>query len=343
MVAAATLTICTWLQASPPVIVIAAVAGYFLVFFINEDLDVNSLLLRGEESLEELTSQADVGLKVAKVIVFILFFFLPIPKPPGYLVGIPALVIVAVLIYLNQDSWEQGSLLGFLTLTLICVGSVALGCYILKLVWLVNVPVLPLLTGLALPNLIDPIGRERSLAERGIEYPPGLPQVVYTFLLTWITPGLSLSAATSGLIAPGVYRALTASLTSAALEAWNISLILRGGQASKTVLAYLLLRPNSINHVPALDGQGIGYGALVAVFLIAVLPALIFYWRKSERIEVNQAVVVFAMVSQSVAVTGLTAIPLIVLGLAIALLQRNLMPDSPEVRSLAVMAPMIIS
>lgn len=343
---AGAITIAHYLQASPPIKVIAVVLAYQLVYLLNEDVDVNQLLARGLESAVELSSG---WLKAARVVTLIAFFWLPIPKPPGYLTGIWALLIVGSLIYLNKDIWERGTYLGFLLLTTISVGIAAITIWLLKIFWLVNTPIIPLLAGLAIPNLINPHLvtthlQGKSLAERGITAPPGVTQVLYTFLLTWITPGLSLSAATNALIAPGVYRVLIGNLVSVAIEGWNLGLLLRGGgSATKTPLADLLLTTNKLSQSPALDGQGLGYAALVAVFLLGVLPAIVIYWLSTERKEPEPTVVIFVLVMQAFAACGLIAMLIIPLGMGIALLQKSLMPDAPEVRSLVIMAPMWVS
>lgn len=343
---AGAITIAHYLQTSPPIKVIAVVLAYQLVYLLNEDVDVNQLLARGLESAVELSSG---WMKAGRVITLIAFFWLPIPKPPGYLTGVWALLIVGTLIYLNKDIWERGTYLGFLLLTAMSVGAAALAMWLLKLFWLVNTPIIPLLAGLAIPNLINPQYAGKSLAERGITAPPGVTQVVYTFLLTWITPGLSLSAATNALIAPGVYRVLIANLVSVALEGWNLGLIIRGGgSATKTPLADLLLTTNKLSQSPTLDGQGLGYAALLAIFLLGVLPAIVIYWVTKERVtsragtalEPDPTIVICVLVAQAFAACGLIAIVIIPLGMGIALLQKRLLPGAPEVRSLVIMAPM---
>jgi hypothetical protein len=333
---AAAMTICVYLQASPPAKVIAVVLAYLLVYLLNEDVDINQLLARGEESSTELSSAH--WMRVARVVTLIVFLWLPIPKAPGFLTGVWALLIVATLIYLNKDVWHRGTLPGFLILTTMSVGIAALLFWLLKMFWLVNTPMLPLIAGLAIPNLINPQYQGKSLAERGIDQPPGVSQVVYTFLLAWITPGLSLSAATNALIAPGVYRVLIANLVSVALEGWNLGLIIRGGggTSAKTPLADLLLNTSKLTQSPALDGQGLGYGALGLVFLLGVLPAIVVYCLSTERIEPDPTTIIFIMVVQGCAASGLVAVILIPIGLGIALLQRKLMPDAPEVRSLVI-------
>lgn len=337
---AGALTICFYLQASPPIRVIAVVLAYLLVYLLNEDVDVNQLLARGEESPSQ--SQSEGWMKVARVITLITFFWLPIPKPPGYLTGVVALLIVGTLIYLNKDIKEKESYLGFILLTAVSVGIAALVIWILKMFWLINTPIIPLLTGLAIPNLVNlnPQKPKKSLAERGITGIPGVSLVLFTFGLAWVTPGLSLSAATSALISPGVYRVLIANLVSVALEGWNLGLIIRGGgSASKTPLANLLLTTSKLTQSPALDGQGLGYAALIAVFVLAVVPAIIVYWLSTKHTTSSEQAI-FILVLQAFASSGLISIVIIPLGIGLALLQSILMPRSQEVRSLIIMSPM---
>ena len=182
----------------------------------------------------------------------------------------------------------------------------------------------------------------KSLRERGLNSPPGINNILWTFLLTWVTPGLSLSATTSALIAPGAYRLIIANLTSVAIEGWNLGLLFRDGSSTKTPLADLLLRPDRWYQTPTLQVSGAGLDYLVFVVLLGVLPAIAVYLWCNSRFEPDPGVLVLVLLVQSVVLAGWSTLVLIPLGFGFAVLQLALMPNYSEIRSLTVMAPKLV-
>jgi hypothetical protein len=251
-------------------------------------------------------------------------------------------VIISLLIFLNKDK-GNGNLVGYLVLVVLSVGGATLALWLVKTFLPVQVSVIPILTGLAIPSLIgfDP-PPTKSLKERGLNSPPGINNIFFTFLLTWVTPGLSLSATTSALIAPGAYRLIIANLTSVAIEGWNLGLLFRDGSSTKTPLADLLLRPDRWYQTPTLQVSGAGLSYLGFVVILGVMPAIAMYLWCNSKFEPDPTVIVLVMLVQSFVLAGWSALVLVPLGLGFAMLQVALMPTYTEIRSLTIMASKLV-
>ena len=336
------MAICSALQCKAEVRLAATVLAYFIVYLLNEDVDPNQLLVRDRESAAALAEEIGGNIKIVRIVTLLLFCFLPIPSPPGFVTGVFPVVFCSLLIFLNKDK-SGGNLIGYLVLVIGAVGGATLALWLVKTFLPIQVSVIPILTGLAIPSLLgsDP-PPTKSLRERGLNSPPGINNILWTFLLTWVTPGLSLSATTSALIAPGAYRLIIANLTSVAIEGWNLGLLFRDGSSTKTPLADLLLRPDRWYQTPTLQVSGAGLGYLFLVVLVGVMPAITVYLWCNTKFEPDPSVIVLVMLVQSVVLAGWSAIVLVPLGLGFGLLQVALMPNYSEIRSLTIMAPMLV-
>ncbi|MTJ40694.1 hypothetical protein FJR09_18775 [Dolichospermum sp. UHCC 0406] len=338
----AAMTLCSFFQTKAEVFLAATVLAYFIVYLLNEDVDPSQLLVRDRESAATLTEEIGGNIKIVRIVTLLLFCFLPIPSPPGFVTGVFPVVIISLLIFLNKDK-GGGNLIGYVVLVVMAVGGATLALWLVKTFLQVQVSVIPILTGLAIPSLLgcDP-PPTKSLRERGLNSPPGINNILWTFLLTWVTPGLSLSATTSALIAPGAYRLIIANLTSVAIEGWNLGLLFRDGSSTKTPLADLLLRPDRWYQTPTLQVSGAGLDYLVFVVLLGVLPAIAMYLWCNSRFEPDPGVIILVMLVQSVVLAGWSALILVPLGLFFAVLQIAFMPNYSEIRSLTIMAPKLV-
>jgi len=341
----AAMTLCSVFQCKAEVRLAATVLAYFTVYLLNEDVDPNQLLVRARSSAAALTEEIGGNIKIVRIVTLLLFCFLPIPSPPGFITGVFPVVIISLLIFLNKDK-GNGNLIGYVVLVIGAVGGATLALWLVKTFFApwAQVSVIPILTGLAIPSLLgsDP-PPTKSLRERGLNSPPGINNILWTFLLTWITPGLSLSATTSALIAPGASRMIIANLTSVAIEGSTLGLLFRDGSSSKTPLAELLLRPDRLYQTPTLQVSGAGLDYLFFVVLLGVMPAIAVYLWCNIKFEPDPSIIVVVMLVQSVVVAGAgSALVLVPIGLAFGLLQVALMPSYSEVRSLCILAPMLV-
>lgn len=341
----AALTLELYFQTDHLVRLTGCILAYFIVYLLNEDVDPSQLLVRDRESAAALTEEIGGNIKIVRIVTLLLFCFLPIPSPPGFITGVFPVVIISLLIFLNKDQTKDSNLVGYLVLVVGAVGGATLVLWLVKtfLAPWAQVSVVPILTGLAIPSLLgcDP-PPTKSLRERGLNSPPGINNILWTFLLTWLTPGLSLSATTSALIAPGAYRVVIANLTSVAIEGWNLGLLFRDGSSTKTPLADLLLRPDRWYQTPTLQVSGAGLDYLFLVVLVGVMPAIAMYLWCNTKFEPDPSIIVVVMLVQSVAMAGWSAFVLIPLGLGFAVLQMAFMPNYSEIRSLTIMAPMLV-
>jgi hypothetical protein len=346
----AAMALCSALQCEAKVRLVATVLAYFIVYLLNEDVDPNQLLVRNSESAAALTEEVGGSIKIVRVIILLLFCFLPIPSPPGHITGVFPLVFCSILMFLNKNQIERENidLIGYVLLVIGSVGGVALVLWLIKtfLVLQLQVSVIPILTGLALPSLLGanpPPTPSQILRERGLNSPAGVSPIMWTFLLTWVTPGLSLSATTSALIGPGAYRIIIANLTSIAIEGWNLGLLFRDGSSTKTPLADLLLRPDRLYQTPILQVSGAGLGYLFLVVFMGLVPAIAMYLQCKTKFEPDPSIIFVIMVLQSFVLAGWSALVLIPLGLGFSLLQLAWMPNYSELRSLCILAPMLVS
>jgi hypothetical protein len=338
----AAMTLCSYFQTKVEVYLAAIILAYFIVYLLNEDVDPSQLLVRDRESAAALTEEIGGNIKIVRIVTLLLFCFLPIPSPPGFITGIFPIVIISLLIFLNKDK-GGGNLAGYIVLVVMAVGGATLALWLVKTFLPVQVSVVPVLTGLAIPSLLGANPPPtKSLRERGLNSPPGINNILWTFLLTWVTPGLSLSATTSALIAPGAYRLIIANLTSVAIEGWNLGLLFRDGSSTKTPLADLLLRPDRWYQTPTLQVSGAGQDYLFLVVLAGLLPAIAVYLWCNTKFEPDPSIIVVVMLVQSVVLAGWSALVLIPLGLGFGLLQVALMPTYTEIRSLTIMASKLV-
>jgi hypothetical protein len=264
---AAGLTISTYYQFPPDLKAIYCIICFLLVFFIAEDTDAEQVLTRQHENFhtDEFTTA------VIRFVVFSLCYLLPIPKPFGYVPGI--ITVIGAFIQLSgseavKDDNEETEAL----LLLFLLGEWVI-CFILHLVDK-STTVQPYLAGIVVANLFS-YGRKRkkTISDREDVYP--FLNGVLLFIITLFCPGLSVNVGANALIAPGIYRILVASFTSAAIEGWALGSIVGGYTVtSKGVLSDLLLSPVRPNHHAALDGSGLGIDGVLKIFIFAIIPAI---------------------------------------------------------------------
>ncbi|MFM6055095.1 MAG: hypothetical protein ACKPA7_26330, partial [Sphaerospermopsis kisseleviana] len=142
------MTLCSALQCKPEVRLSAIVLAYFIVYLLNEDVDLNQLLVREGQSAAALTEEIGGSIKVFKVVILLLFCFLPIPSPPGYIIGVFSIVIISLLLFLNKER-GSGSFEGYVVLVLLSIGGATLALWLVKTLLPVQVSIVPILTGLA--------------------------------------------------------------------------------------------------------------------------------------------------------------------------------------------------
>jgi len=311
--------------------ILAIIVCFYLVsFFANQNTDPNQILSSDFSVNENYLSIAN---KAIKTVTFIAFILLPIPKPPGYIIGIFAFLIVYLLLSLRIASQEPGSfftgLLGF-----------AASAYIL---WFCNslFPtanlVLPLLAGLVVFRSLD---SNLSYYDLGDSYSfPGIGPFLACFIGNWVTPGFSCSSLSYIFVRSGPWQSIYAGIGSAAIEAWNLSLLFRGELSSKSPLATLLTSPDRLNHTPILDVYGMSYWSIL-LCVIPIIIALGTMWVDNYEVEVSPFIVIIPFCCEAVISSGLMAIPLIAVGIGISLILKLCCPY-PQLQSLIIMLPMV--
>lgn len=297
---------------------------YFTCLLSNEDVD-NNAILASDTSLK--VAARSPFLKTFKILIFISFFILPIPKPPGYFTGILSFVLITIVL----SSYFKSH---FLPLSLSPFIIWLTSCLFPS----INI-VVPLLAGIVLfrSNRYTP-----SPSSSPLDYSsdfPGIGPLLWSFFFTWITPGLSCSAASSVSVSPGPWRSIFANSTSLALEAWNLSLLFRGDLSSKSPLADIITLPNRLNHTPLLDV----YGSSLSDIILAILPlclCFLIYWFDSFQLLSPNWFISIPFCCQAFMTSGTSALFIIAVGYSISLLFDRLSVSS-ECHSTIVIMPMI--
>lgn len=269
---AAGLTISTSYHFPSDIKVIYCILCFLLVFFIAEDIDPEQVLTRQHENVrtDELT---DGNTAVIRFIAFSLCFLLPVPKPFGYVPAIITVIVALMVVVPESESGKNDDAESTVMFMMFLFGEWVIS-FILHLVDS-SISVQPYLAGLVVANLFS-YGRERkqTMSDREDVYP--VLNGVILFIVTLFCPGLSVNIGASCFIAPGIYRILIASFTSAAIEGWALGSIVSGSAVtSKGVLSDLLMTPVRPYHLAALDGSGLELGGVFKVFLFAIIPAIV--------------------------------------------------------------------
>ena len=111
--------------------------------------------MRARSSAAALTEEIGGNIKIVRIVTLLLFCFLPIPSPPGFITGVFPVVIISLLIFLNKDK-GNGNLIGYVVLVIGAVGGATLALWLVKTFFApwAQVSVIPILTGLAIPSLL---------------------------------------------------------------------------------------------------------------------------------------------------------------------------------------------
>lgn len=289
------------------------VCFYFSVLLANEEVDNNAILVN--EGLYKVAPRSPF-IKLFKLSLFVGFFFLPIPKPPGYFSGFIAFALIFCCFSLYSSESEtlkplQGNnfSLYFISFSVASFVIWATSCFFPA----INI-VVPLLAGIVLFRSFSPSHSSPppNSLDSVTEF-PGIGPLLWSFFFTWITPGLSCSSVTSLCVNPGPWRSIFASSVSLCLEAWNLSLLFRGELSSKSPLADVLTLPNRVNHTPLLDVYGSSFSDIL-LLLIPVVISFSIYWLDSIKLDVPSWFISIPFCCQAFVTTGSSAVFIIAIG-----------------------------
>jgi hypothetical protein len=91
-----------------------------------------------------------------------------------------------------------------------------------------------------------------------------------------------------------------------------------------------------------LQVSGAGLDHLFFVVLLGVMPAVAMYLWCNSKFEPDPSIIIVVMLLQSAVIAGWSSLVLVPLGFGFAVLQMALMPNYSEIRSLTIMAPMLV-
>jgi hypothetical protein len=244
---------------------------------------------------------------------------LPIGNPP-HIMGVGGLVLAGILLLLVRK-------LSARVLVVIIVSGV-----LYTIAWHLVAPTstlakLGLIAGLFVPSLVWP---DCDTPQDPAAFPNPLGVVAAGFY-SWITPGFTTGLATTTLLNPTIYRPAVTAVIGGAIEGWNLQLIERGGESSKTPLGSLL---------------GTQLEPCEGMILLAVIIALGAFFRPIGNPTLPHArwISVGSLITQSVLTTGVVGtLTFLVTGVLAHGIQLVLAPGSGETRSLAFLIPIATS
>jgi hypothetical protein len=243
---------------------------------------------------------------------------LPIGNPP-HLMGVGGLVLAGILLLLVRK-----------LSTGVLVVVVASGV-LYAIAWHLVAPTstlasLGLIAGLFVPSLLWP-GPARPTDPEAYPNPLG---VLAAGFYSWITPGFTTGLATTTLLNPTIYRPAVTAVIGGAIEGWNLQLIERGGESSKTPLGNLL---------------GTQLEPCHGMILLAVTLALVtFFFPIGNRFVPHARwVSIGSLITQSVLTTGVIGTLTFLVAGVLARYLQTLVPGSEETRSLAFLIPVATS
>lgn len=287
------------------------VCFYFSVLLANEEVDNNAILMN--VGFYKVAARSPF-LKTFKLSLFVGFFLLPIPKAPGYFTGFIAFALIFFCSALYSTPKPNDNFIQyFISFSIASFVIWATSC----LFPAINI-VVPLLAGIVLFRSLSPSHSSPPpvTLDTSNEF-PGIGPLLWSFLFTWITPGLSCSSVTSLCVYPGPWRSIFASCVSLCLEAWNLSLLFRGELSSKSPLADVLTLPNRVNHTPLLDVYGSSFSDIILVFIPLAISFGI-YWLDSIQLDVPSWFLSVPFCCQAFITTGSSALFIIAVGYLIS-------------------------
>ena len=214
---------------------------YFIAYYCNTWAEANNQSMTTNINVEGF--KASYSIVIIKAVTILLFIFLPIPKPPAYLISIPALIFTSTLLFLNNQEedyldWIKPVILQTIVFALI---GVLLDYYSTS-----TTPTMALIAAIAIPNLLfernmrtyyaNSYGNPNELNLNPIP-------LAFAFFISWITPGFSSSIVSKSLFRRGISTSAAALLIEAALEGWTAHIALLGDITTKSPLGDLLSLP----------------------------------------------------------------------------------------------------
>lgn len=259
-----------------------------------------------------------------KPALVVLFFLLPIGKPPAYLMGAGGLVFVLILLVTNKRLSKRG-------LVAVLIQTVTLGISLSLFNQNHTTGVMALIAGVVIPDLL--FGNKAAPATTSTK--PSALSIFATSCVTWLTPGLSMQPVSACFMGNTTYRPLTLSLMSSAIEGWQLHQFAAGTQAAKTPLGDIL-----VNEFQTISNATASVGLLTALCCACIL---IFQPPANPTVlKLGKPYLIGSLVTQAVITAGpLWAIVFILIGTVNHLVQKVLAPNNEDIKTLSFLMPVV--
>lgn len=215
---------------------------YFIAYYCNSWTEASNRSMTTNINTSGL--KADFGVVILKAAIIMLFILLPIPKPPFYLVSIPAIILTSTLLYTNNH--EDDYLSWIIPVILQTILFAFIGG-LLERYSTSTTPTMALIAAIALPNLLFEHDMNtyyaNSYADPNELNLHPIPWI-FAFFISWITPGFSSSIVSKSIFQRGHSVTFAALLIEAALEGWTVHIALLGDITTKSPLGDLLALPS---------------------------------------------------------------------------------------------------
>jgi len=282
---------------------------YFIAYYCNGWAEAENQSMT--TNINTGSYKAAYRIVVLKAIIVLLFIFLPIPKPPIYLVSIPALVLTSTLLYTNNHEQDY---LSWITPVILQTIIFALIGGLLHHYSTTSSPTMALIAGIALPNLLFQHDMNTYYANscadpNEININP-IPWA-FAFFISWITPGFSSSIVSKSLFQRGNSVTLAAVLIEAALEGWTAHIALTGSITTKSPLGDLLALPTL-----EWDTFTATNPTRLIIFLVPVIAAMLTGLIPSTGLLLPKATSAIIITAQAIIFSGSLA-AIIYIGLGI--------------------------
>lgn len=219
-------------QVSYEFLLYTTITFYLVAYFSNTWAETNS---RSMTTMFGISDGANPWpLYILKFIVLIIFMLLPIPKPPFYIQGLPAILIAGTLYYMGSRRPVVIALI-VQTIVFFSLGAV-FNAYADH-----NSYSMALIAAVVIPNLLTKPYASHSNHEREVNV--NFTALGTGFILTYLTPGFSSSVITRSLFMEGVSQSIAGAVLEAAIEGWALHIMLMNQITTKTVLGDLLSLP----------------------------------------------------------------------------------------------------
>ena len=201
-------------------------------------LDQSMLVNNGGSQLEvrgEITFFFKAGM-------LLLFTFLPLPPAPAHITGLPAIIVISILVIMGSNTRSQwNNPFGYIVAILLQGLLIGLGTWIVDYLTMDLGGMMAIICATSIPGFLFPAHRvEEDLEDLDdMSSVPKIVAIVMGVIFTFYTPGLSSSAVACSFTPPDRTRLVTISALEGAIEGYVVHQFLNSHLTHKSPLGDL--------------------------------------------------------------------------------------------------------